>query len=100
MLLFGELLLLQGREVNTIVFGDGDSGFLLRVTNDEDVSDSGREGLTVGISDMGDVERTGVLVDVGEDTDTANIVTRLNIGSGAQFEEEDFGNFIFLQVQF
>ena len=100
MLLFTFLLLFEGSEVNTIVFRKGDDGFLLGVSDNEGISDTGREGNSVGVFDVDDVERSGVFVDGGEGTNTTDIVTTLNINSGTEFEGVNVSEFIFLQVQF
>lgn len=53
---------------------EGDDGFLA-LSDDEHIVDSGSEVAVVRILDVGNVERTGVLFDVLQDADSADIVT-------------------------
>jgi len=66
--------LLNKSETNTLLLGEGDNSFLLG-TNAENVGETGSEDVTLGISDVGDLIGTGMVLDVLEDTDTTNVIT-------------------------
>ena len=66
------VLLLQDVQVETVALGQGDLGLL--VSDDENVALSGREGLPVGIADVGDVEAALVVLDVGQNAHSPDVV--------------------------
>jgi len=66
--------LLDEGELETIALGEGDS-WVLAVTDDENVLDTGGEGVTVGILDVSDVEGTWMLLDGLEDTNSTDVVS-------------------------
>lgn len=66
--------LLDGGEVDTLVLGKTDPG-VLSLTNNEDVSDSGGEVGTSGISDVDNVESTEMSFTGSDDTDSSDVVT-------------------------
>lgn len=68
------ITLFNESEAETLSSGEGDEG-LLAVTNNENVGETGGEGVTFGILDVGNFVRTGVVFDVLENTNTTNIVT-------------------------
>lgn len=65
----GQLESLVGKETN-----DG----LLSFSNNENVGDSGGEGVVVGVLDVGNVETSWVFFDVLDDSYSSNIVTTGN----------------------
>ena len=65
--------LLDEGELETIALGEGD-GWVLTVTDDENVLDTGGEGVTVGILDVSNVEGTWMLLDGLEDTNSTDVV--------------------------
>ena len=100
MLLFFFNFFFQSRKIQTVVLAEGNEGLLLGSTNNENIANSGGEGFSVGVFDMGDIEGSGVLVNGGQGSHTANIVSRLDVNSHTQLEGAHFGDLIFLQVQF
>lgn len=80
--------LLDVSELDTGVLGEGENG-LLSETNDENVAESGGEVVASGVSDVSDVEGTRVLLDVGEDSDSADRVSLGDVDIGTLLELED-----------
>ena len=76
------LSLLSEGKLDTLAREEGDHG-LLAFSNNEDVVDSGGEGVTSGVLDVGNIEGAGVLLNVLEDTDSADVVTT---------DDEDLGS--------
>ena len=73
--------LLDEGELETIALGEGD-GWVLTVTDHENVLDSGGEGVTVGILDVSDVEGTWMLLDGLEDTNSTDVVSTSKVNRG------------------
>jgi len=83
------------RELSLSLFKDGfldtisrrkfDPG-LLALSDDDDVSESGGESVALGVLDVDDIERTGVFLDVLDDSDSANVVSVLDEANVARFE--------------
>ena len=66
--------LLDRGHVNTLVLWKTDP-WVLTLTNDEDVADSGGEVGASGISKMDDIESTEVSLSVGDDTNSSDVVS-------------------------
>jgi hypothetical protein len=90
-------LLVEG-VADTVTLGEGDEG-LLGLTDHENVSETGGEGVSTGVLDVGNLVRTGMVLDVLEDTDTANIVTTGHEDGGTVIELDDRVNFMGVEVE-
>jgi hypothetical protein len=77
---------------------EGDVGFLA-LSNDETVGSSGGESLSVWVLDVADVERTGVLFNVLDDTDSTDVVTSDGDNLGSVLVLDDSFDFIGLKVE-
>ena len=62
---------------DTLILREGDPCFSSR-TNNENVVRTGREFSTGSILDVNNIERTGVLIEGSDDTDTTSVVTAEN----------------------
>ena len=93
-----EISLLNVSELETLALGDRDDGFL-SFSDDEDIVESGSETMSVGISDVSDIERTRMLLDVREDTNSTNIVTTSAGNSGSILVLNHTDNFASLEVK-
>lgn len=67
------LLLVDEGQADTLVLGERDEGFLAGA-DAEDVAQAGGEGVAGGVLDVGDLVGTGVVLDVLEDSNTADVV--------------------------
>jgi len=90
--------LLNEGVADSITSGEGDEG-LLGLTDHENVGKTGGEGVSTGVLDVGNLVRTGMVLDVLEDTDTANIVSTGDEDGGTVVEFDDRVNFVGLEVQ-
>ena len=72
---------------------------MLAGSNDENVAESCGEGVSTGVSDVSDVEGTWMLLNVGEDSDSANIVTSGDVDVCSLFELEDSVDISTLKVK-
>merc|ERR1711957_618470 len=90
--------LLNKGEADALGLGKGDQG-LLGLTDDENVGQTGGEGVAAGVLDVGNLVRTGMVLDVLEDTNTADVVTAGNEDGGAVVELDDRVNFVGLEVK-
>jgi len=77
---------------DTISLWNGNSGGL-SITNNDNVTLSGREGVTLGILDMADLERTWMLFDRGEGTNSTDVVSsdKHNGGTNLEFNDSSDG---------
>jgi len=75
------LFLLDDTDLETFSSWDG-NGWVLAISNDEDVADSGTERCTVGVLNVTDIVGTWMLLDGLENTDSTNIVSTGKIDSG------------------
>lgn len=66
--------LLDKGESDTLASGEGDLG-VLAGTDGEDVRKTGGEVVAGGVLNVGDLVRTGVVLDVLEDSNTTDVVT-------------------------
>mmetsp|Transcript_68359 Transcript_68359/g.79592 ORF Transcript_68359/g.79592 Transcript_68359/m.79592 type:complete len:219 (-) Transcript_68359:210-866(-) len=83
--------LLDWSHVKTLVLWKTDP-WVLALTNDEDVADSGSEVGSSGISEMDDIEATEMSLTVGDDTDSSDVVSlgdQSNVTSVELGEVED-----------
>ena len=92
------ITLLNEGELETLTLGERDEG-LLALTDDHNVAQTGSEGVTAGVTDVSDVVGTGVSLDVGEDTDTTNVVTTVGHDGGTVLEFDETVDLTSLQVQ-
>ena len=92
-----DLALLHKRQKHTLSLGQGDEG-LLAITDNENVAQTGGEGVAAGVLDVGDLVGTGVVLDVLEDTNTTDVVSAGNEDGGAVVELDDAVNGVGLQV--
>ena len=60
--------------LDTLAGEETDDGFLA-LSDNEDVTNSSAEGVSVGVLDMDDVKAAGVLFDVLDDTNSTDVVT-------------------------
>ena len=72
------LLLFQDGQVETVLLGKSDEGFLA-TTDDENVGLSGGEALSVSILHMNDIVSSQMFLDMDDLTDSADIVSTSNI---------------------
>ena len=98
-LLVSELLvsLFVEAKLDTFSGEERDDG-LLAFSDNEDVVDSGGEGVTCGVLHVGDVEGAGVLLNVLEDTDSADVVTTDDQNLGAVFVLNEGLSFSALEI--
>jgi len=90
--------LLHGSLLDTLAGQEGDDG-LLALSNDEEVAGPGGEGVASGVLDVGDVEATGVLLDVLEDTDSADVVSASDGDCGSVLEFNEAVDLSSLKIQ-
>jgi hypothetical protein len=69
--------LFESAEIDTVVLWESDQGLLF--SDDENVSFSGGEGLSVGVLDVDDIEGPEVPFDVLDLTDSTNIVSTCDV---------------------
>ncbi len=70
------------------------------ISNNESVLNTSWEGNTFGVFNVDDIKRSRVSVNIGQLSNTSDVVTTLNVNSGPQINRINFGDLIFLQVQF
>jgi hypothetical protein len=90
--------LLNKRETNTLLLGEGDNSILLS-TNAENVAETGSEDVTLGISDVGDLVGTGMVLDVLKDTDTTNVITTGTENLGVVLKLDNAVDLVGLQIE-
>lgn len=90
--------LLNEGKADTLLLGQGDEG-LFAVTDHENVSETGGERVTLGVLDVSDLVRTGVVFNVLEHADTTDIVTTGNEDGGTVIELDNTVNFTVLEVE-
>lgn len=77
--------LLNEGKLETLVLGEGDQR-LAALSDNENVGETGSEGVTTGVLDVSDLVGTGVVLNVLEDTNTTDVVTALDEDGGAVLE--------------
>lgn len=90
-------LLLQNVKVLAVALGKGDHGLL--VSNDEHVSFSSGEGLSVGVLQVNNVEATEVSLDVQNLGDSADVVSAGDVGEVSGFIAEPLEDLVVLEVE-
>lgn len=90
--------LLNEGKLDTFTSGEGDEG-LLGITNHENVGQTGGERVTTGVLDVSDLVRTGVVLNVLEDTDTSHVVTTSGENGSAVIELDNTINITSLKVK-
>jgi len=80
--------LLQVGELHSGALGEGEDG-LLAESDDENVAESGGEVLASGVSHVSNVEGAGMLLDVGEDADSADGVSLGDVDISSLLELQD-----------
>ena len=83
--------LLEDGLLDTTALGEGDLG-LVGGADDEDVAQSGGEGVALGVLDGDDVEGTLVALNVLEGTDAAGVAALGEHDEAAELELEDVGH--------
>jgi hypothetical protein len=83
---------------NSLLLGEADHG-VLAFSDAEDVVKSGGEKVTSGVLDVSNLVWTGVVFDVLEDTDSADIVSSLNENRRAVFVFDATVNITSLKVE-
>ena len=96
-LVAGVTLLNEGKS-DSLASWEGDD-WLLAIANNEDVRKTGGKGVAMGVLDVGDFVRTGVVFDVLEDTDTTDVVSAGSEDEGAVIEFDDSVNLTSLKVK-
>jgi len=85
-------------EVDTFTLGERDKRLLI-ITDHEDVGETGGESVTTGVLNVCDLVRTGVVLNVLENTDTTNVVTTSGKNSGTVIELNNTVDFTSCEVQ-
>jgi len=75
------LLLSDDSDLESFSSWDG-NGWVLAISNDEDVAESGAESSAVGVLDISNIIGTWMLLNGLENTDSANIVSTGKIDGG------------------
>jgi len=73
--------------------------WLLALSNNENVGETGGEVIARGIFDVDDLVGTWVMLDVHKLSDTTNVISALDEHSGSVFEFNDFVNLTGLKVE-
>jgi len=85
-------------QVNTLVLGERNEG-ILALADDEDVSDSGGEGVASGVSDVDDIETAQMSISGGEDSDSSDIVSLKGVDEVASFELDNVEDLAGFDIQ-
>jgi len=88
----------EGSQGNTFFLGEGDPR-VLSLSDHEDISDSGGESVTSGVSDVDDIETTDVSISVDNNTNSSDVVTGGNHTKVASFEFNEIDNLTSGDVQ-
>ena len=73
-------------------------GWVLSITDNEDVLESGGEGSSVGVLDMSDLERTWMLLEGLEVSNSANIVSANEHNGGSWLELDDTADVLGIEI--
>lgn len=100
MLLLGETLveLLDDGLADAVVLGEGDHGSVT-LANDEDVGQTGGERVTSGVLDVDNFEAARVLLQLGDDADTADVSAASDLDQVANLEGDSLDNLAGLEVE-
>ena len=98
-MLFSELgiSLFEEGESDSLSLGKRNGGGL-SITNNLDVGNSGGEGVSLGVLDMNNIVRTGMLLDRHENSNSSNVVSSGDHNSGSLVELDDSRNLLGLEV--
>ena len=92
------LSFLEDGESNTVTLGEGDDG-LFSLADDKDVLDSSGESVSARVLEGNDVVSTINLGNVGNDSDTASVVSFRDVGNVAKFEGKHISDLFLLEVE-
>jgi len=68
-------------------------------TDAENVAETGGEGVALGVTDVGDLVGTGMVLDVLEDTDATNVISASAENLGVVLKLDDAVNGVGLQIE-
>jgi len=88
----------EGSQGNTLFLGEGNPR-VLSLSDHEDISDSGGESVTSGVSDVDDIETTDVSISVDNNTDSTDVVTGGDHAKVASFELDEINDLTGSDVQ-
>lgn len=71
----------------------------LTITNNNDVTESGGERVSLGVLNMADLERTWMLFDRGKSTDSTNIVSSNEHDVSSDGELDDTSDSLGLEIE-
>jgi len=71
----------------------------LSITNDDNVTESGGEVVSLGVLDMDDIEGTLMFLDGGDDTNSTNVVSTGKDDGGTNLELDNTGDGLALEVE-
>ena len=80
---FSDLFFFQNVHVEAVTFRERNLALL--VSNDEDVSGTGGEGFSIGISNMGNIERTKMAFNVHEGSDSTDVISTSDVAQFSRF---------------
>jgi hypothetical protein len=90
--------LLDKSKSDTFSLWNGDLGGLT-ITNNNDVTESGGERVSLGVLNMADLERTWMLFDRGKSTDSTNIVSSNEHDVSSDGELNDTSDSLGLEIE-
>jgi len=93
------LHLIDEIELDALALGEEDEG-LLALTDNEDVAQTGGERVAIAVLDVGNFVGTGMVVDVLEDSNTANVISAGDEDRGTVLELDEAVDFVGLEVEF
>ena len=85
-------------ESDTVSLRNGNS-VGLAVTNDDNVTESGGERVTLGVLDMADVEGTWMLLDGSDITNSSDVVSSDEHNGGSNLELDNTADVLALEVE-
>ena len=88
--------LFKDAESQTFSFWEGDQGFLF--SDDEDVAFSGGKGLSIGILDMNDIERSEMSFDVLDLSDSTDVVSSSDVAEFSRSVLDPAFDLVLLEV--
>jgi len=92
------ITLLNKRELDTLTLGEGDER-LLALTNHHNVGETSGKGVSSNITDVSDLVATRVVLNVGKNTNTTNVVTTVGHDGATVLEFDEAINLTSLQVK-
>lgn len=97
-LLVTEGLLFENVKILAVTLGKSNNGLL--VSNDEHVSFSSSEGLSVGVLQVNDVETTEMSLDMQDLGDSADVVSAGDVSEMSRLVAEPLQNLVVFKVEF